>query len=73
MAQEASMAQQVKVNTKDQLRPAFSKQVTKMFIQRMGRNEGIVQEFMNNLDAREMITGALLDAVYDRLFAPDAS
>ncbi len=70
MVADDKLVEQVKVNSKDQIRPVFVDQVMKAFINRQDRNEKIVNEFLSNEDVRNLIIDALLNEVYGRVQIP---
>lgn len=66
MVQDDKIVTQARANSKEQFRPVFEPEVMKAFIQRLGRNEKIVNEFMANEELRELIINWMLDDVYGR-------
>lgn len=67
MVQDEVLVEQARVNSKEQFRQVFTNQVMMAFIQRQGRNEKIVNEFMANEEVRTLVINALLDDVYGRV------
>lgn len=69
MAKDEKVATQARANSKAQYRPVFEQDAIKMIIQRQDRNEKLVNLFMSDPEARELMISALLDDVYGRLQA----
>ena len=64
MVQNETLVKQARANSKEQFRQVFTDQVMMAFINRQGRNEKIVNEFMGNEEIRTLVINALLDDVY---------
>ncbi|MCP4363224.1 MAG: hypothetical protein GY796_34925 [Chloroflexi bacterium] len=69
MVQDDKLVEQARANSKEQFRQVFTDQVMMAFINRQGRNEKIVNEFMSNEEVRTLVINALLDDVYGRVRA----
>lgn len=69
MVQDETLVKQARANSKEQFRQVFTDQVMLAFINRQGRNEKIVNEFMANEEVRTLVINALLDDVYGRVQA----
>ena len=67
IARDKTIASQIRANSKEQFRPVFEPEVMKAFIQRLGRNEKIVNEFMAKEEVRELVINWMLDDVYQRV------
>jgi len=64
MVADEQLAVQARENSKDQFREVFEPKVLRAFVERRGRNEKIIEEFMSNAEMRALITGAMLDVVF---------
>ena len=65
MAHNEKLNQQARVNSKEQFRQVFEPEATKAFVTRLGRNQKIVNSFMENEEMRKLILNALLHDVYE--------
>ena len=66
MAASETLAEKIRANTKEQVKPVFEAEAMKAFVNRHGRNEKIVGDFMQDANLRKLIIAALLDDVYNR-------
>tara|TARA_Y100000296_G_scaffold26795_1_gene31472 strand:+ start:4274 stop:7387 length:3114 start_codon:yes stop_codon:yes gene_type:complete len=66
MAANEGLAEKMRANTKEQVKPVFESEVMKAFVSRIGRNEKIVDDFSQDEALRKLIIAALLDDVYQR-------
>jgi type I restriction enzyme R subunit len=66
MAKDSKLAEQARAGSKDKFKVVFEPKVIEAFVNRQGRNEKIVNDFMSNGDMRNLIIAALLDDVYER-------
>jgi len=66
MVNNDKLAQQARAGSKEKFKVVFEPQVIEAFVNRQGRNENIVNQFMANADMRNMIIAALLDDVYNK-------
>jgi len=64
MAGDEKLASQARANSMEQFREVFEPAVLEAFVQRKGRNERIVGDFMSNEEMRGVIIGRLLEDVY---------
>ena len=64
MAQNARLAEQAQANSMAQFKQVFEPEVVKAFIQRQGRNQKIVNDFMADEAMRHVVVDALLEQVY---------
>jgi len=64
MVADEKLASQARANSKDQFKEVFEPAVLRAFVNRKGRNEKIVGDFMANADMRAFIIGAMLEDVY---------
>lgn len=66
MAANETLAEKMRANTKEQVKPVFEAEAMNAFVNRHGRNEKIVADFMQDANMRRLIISALLDDVYSR-------
>lgn len=66
MVNNSKLAEQARAGSKEKFKVVFEPKVIEAFVDRQGRNEKIVNEFMSNGDMRRMIISALLEDVYSR-------
>lgn len=66
MASNETLTEKMRANTKEQVKPVFEEEAMTAFVNRHGRNEKIVGDFMQDENLRRMIIAALLDDVYAR-------
>ena len=66
MVADQKLATQARANSKEQFKEVFEPRVLKAFVERKGRNEKIIGDFMSNEAMRTMIIGAMLEDVYLR-------
>ena len=66
MAANETLAEKIRANTKEQVKPVFEAEAMNAFVGRHGRNEKIVGDFMQDAELRRLIIAALLDDVYSR-------
>lgn len=66
MAANENLAEKMRANTKEQVKPVFEAEAMSAFVNRHGRNEKIVGDFMQDANLRKLIIAALLDDVYNR-------
>lgn len=66
MASNDKLAEQARAGSKEKFKVVFEPKVIEAFVNRQGRNEKIVEDFMSNGDMRDLIIAALLDDVYSR-------
>lgn len=71
MAANEELTEKMRANTKEQVKPVFEAEAMNAFVNRHGRNEKIVGDFMQDANLRKLIIAALLDDVYNR--AADSS
>lgn len=64
MANNESLAEKMRANTKEQVKPVFEAEAMTAFVNRHGRNEKIIGDFLQNEHLRKLIIAALLDDVY---------
>ncbi len=65
MVRNARLAEQAQANSIEQFKQVFEPEVMKAFVQRQGRNQKIVNDFMSDKALRDFIMGALLEEVYN--------
>ena len=65
MARNSRLAEQAQANSIDQFKQVFEPEVMKAFVQRQGRNQKIVNDFMSDKALRDFIMDALLKEVYN--------
>ena len=63
MARNSRLAEQAQANSIDQFKQVFEPEVMKAFVQRQGRNQKIVNDFMSDKALRDFIMDALLKEV----------
>ena len=66
MAADKTLADKMRANTKAQVKPIFDPEAMKAVVNRQGRNEKIIGDFMQDENVRKLVIGALLDEVYQR-------
>ena len=66
MANNESLAEKMRANTKEQVKPVFEAEAMTAFVNRHGRNEKIIGDFLQNEHLRKLIIAALLDDVYQK-------
>jgi len=66
MAANEELTEKIRANTKEQVKPVFEAEAMSAFVNRHGRNEKIVGDFMQDANLRKLIIAALLDDVYNR-------
>lgn len=66
MINNESLSEKMRANSKDQVKPVFEAEAMKAFVNRHGRNEKIVGDFLQNEQLRKLIIAALLDDVYHK-------
>ncbi len=66
MAANETLAEKMCANTKEQVKPVFEAEAMNAFVNRHGRNEKIVGDFMQDANLRKLIIVALLDDVYSK-------
>ncbi|MCC5014865.1 type I restriction endonuclease subunit R [Legionella sp. 31fI33] len=66
MVNNESLAEKMRANTKEQVKPVFEAEAMTAFVNRHGRNEKIIGDFLQNEHLRKLIIAALLDDVYQR-------
>ena len=64
MAQNARLLEQARANSIEQFKQVFDSEVMRAFVQRLGRNEKIVNAFMANEDIRNILSDALCKQFY---------
>jgi len=64
MAADEKLATQARANSKEQFKEVFTPAVMRAFVNRTGRNEKIVNDFMSNSEMRAYIISRLLEDVY---------
>ena len=64
MAQNARLVEQARANSIEQFKQVFEPEVMRAFVQRLGRNEKIVNAFAANEDLRNTLSDALLKQFY---------
>lgn len=64
MAQNARLLEQARANSIEQFKLVFDSEVMRAFVQRLGRNEKIVNAFMANEDIRNILSDALCKQFY---------
>ncbi len=65
MVRNSRLAEQAQANSIEQFKQVFEPEVMKAFVQRQGRNQKIVNDFMSDKALRDFIMGALLEEVYN--------
>ena len=66
MVNNESLAEKMRANSKEQVKPVFEAEAMNAFVNRHGRNEKIVGDFLQNEQLRKLIISALLDDVYQK-------
>ncbi len=66
MVNNETLAEKIRANSKEQVKPVFETEAMTAFVNRHDRNEKIVGDFIQNEDLRKLIISALLDDVYKR-------
>ncbi len=64
MAQNTRLVEQARANSIEQFKQVFDPEVMRAFVQRLGRNEKIVNAFVTNEDLRNTLSDALLKQFY---------
>ncbi len=64
MVADEKLASQARANSRDQFKEVFEPAVMRAFVNRKGRNEKMIGDFMSNPEMRAVIIGALLEDVY---------
>ena len=64
MAQNTRLVEQARANSIEQFKQVFDPEVMRAFVQRLGRNEKIVNAFVTNEDVRNTLSDALLKQFY---------
>lgn len=64
MVNNDKLAEQARAGSKEKFKVVFEPKVIEAFVNRQGRNEKIVDEFMSNGDMRNLIIAAMLEQVY---------
>ena len=64
MVRNSRLAEQAQANSIEQFKQVFEPEVMKAFVQRQGRNQKIVNDFMSDRALRDFIMDALLKEVY---------
>jgi hypothetical protein len=65
------LAEQVRTNSKDQVRPVFKQRVVPAFLERRMRNEQVVDVFIENAEIRELIVEYMLEDAYRKVRGGD--
>lgn len=66
MVSNESLAEKMRANTKEQVKPVFEAEAMAAFVNRHGRNEKIIGDFLQDEHLRKLIIAALLDDVYQK-------
>ena len=64
---DESIANQGRVNSKDQFWSVFERELMKAVIQRSGRNEKLIQLFMSDEESRKVISEFIYNDFYERI------
>ena len=64
MAQNTRLVEQARANSIEQFKQVFDPEIMRAFVQRLGRNEKIVNAFVTNEDLRNTLSDALLKQFY---------